>query len=94
MLFGYTQGLKVHKNNYNSKSESEILKEINDVIPDNLKETAYALALEICAKDLVMHKNEIAFMKKVAKLFGIDDATAEALKKSVDVRYFASPLKD
>ena len=82
------------ENNYNSKSESEILKEINDVIHDNLKETAYALALEICAKDLVMHKNEIAFMKKVAKLFGIDDATAEALRKSVDVRYFASPLKD
>ena len=67
----------------------ELLKEINSIIPDNLKETAYALALEVCAKDLKMHKDEIKFLKKVAKLFGISDDLAQALRKSVDVRYFA-----
>ena len=67
----------------------ELLKEINNIIPDNLKETAYALALEVCAKDLKMHKDEIKFLKKVAKLFGISDDLAQALRKSVDVRYFA-----
>lgn len=68
----------------------ELLKEINNIIPDNLKETAYALALEVCAKDLKMHKDEIKFLKKVAKLFGISDDLAQALRKSVDVRYFAT----
>ena len=68
----------------------EFLKEINNIIPDNLKETAYALALEVCAKDLKMHKDEIKFLKKVAKLFGISDDLAQALRKSVDVRYFAT----
>ena len=82
------------ENNYNKKPESEILAEINNIIPDELKATAYALALEICAKDDVLDKLELAFMKKVAKLFGIDNETAEALKKSVDIRYFAKPPKD
>lgn len=68
----------------------ELLKEINNIIPDNLKETAYALALEVCAKDLKLHKDEIKFLKKVAKLFGISDDLAQALRKSVDVRYFAT----
>ena len=82
------------ENIHNKKPQLEILAEIDNIIPDELKVTAYALALEICAKDDVMHKNEIAFMKKVAKLFNIDNETQDALKKSVDVRYFASPLKD
>ena len=82
------------ENNYNKKPESEILAEINNIIPDELKATAYALALEICAKDDVLDKLEVAFMKKVAKLFDIDNETAEALKKSVDIRYFAKAPKD
>ena len=82
------------ENNYNKKPESEILAEINNIIPDELKATAYALALEICAKDDVMHKDEVAFMKKLAKLFKLDDETIQSLKKSVDVRYFAKPLND
>ncbi len=82
------------ENNYNKKPESELLAEINNVIPDELKATAYALALEICAKDDVIDKLELAFMKKVAKLFNIDNETVEALKKSVDIRYFAKPPKD
>ena len=76
------------ENNYNKKPESEILKEINKVIPDHLKETAYAFALEICAKDLVMHKNEMTFIDKVGKLFKIDQDTANLLKKSIEIRYF------
>ena len=82
------------ENIYNKKPPLEILAEIDNIIPDELKVTAYALALEICAKDDVMHKDEIAFMKKVAKLFNIDNETQDALRKSVNVRYFASPLKD
>ena len=82
------------ENNYNKKPESEILAEINNIIPDELKATAYALALEICAKDDVMHKDEVAFMKKLAKLFKLDDETIQSLKTSVDVRYFAKPLND
>jgi uncharacterized membrane protein YebE (DUF533 family) len=82
------------ENNYNKKPESEILAEINNIIPDELKATAYALALEICAKDDVMHKDEMAFMKKLAKLFKLDDETIQSLKKSIDIRYFAKQLND
>lgn len=73
----------------NTKSTDELLDEINEGIPLNLKETAYALALEVCAKDLEMHKSELDFMKKVAKIFNLDKETVKALRKSVDIRYFA-----
>ena len=82
------------ENIYNKKPESEILAEIKAIIPDELKPTAYALALEICAKDDVMHKDEMAFLKKVSKLFAIDNETANSLKKSVDVRYFIKAFKN
>ena len=72
------------------KTTKDILKEINEIIPDKLKKTAYAFALEVCAKDLVLHKNEISFLKYLAKLFNIDNETADALRKSIDVRYFAT----
>ena len=49
------------ENIYNKKPESEILAEIKAIIPDELKPTRYALALEICAKDDVMHKDEMVF---------------------------------
>ena len=82
------------ENNYNKKPESEILAEINNIIPNELKATAYALALEICAKDDIMHQNEMAFMKKVEKLFGIDNDIAKVLKKSVEIRYFTKSVKN
>ncbi len=72
-----------------NRSTKDILKEINEIIPDKLKKTAYAFALEVCAKDLVLHKNEINFLNDLAKIFNIDNETAEALRKSIDVRYFA-----
>lgn len=72
-----------------NKSTEDILNELNEMIPDKLKKTAYAFALEVCAKDLVLHKNEMNFIKYLAKLFNIENETAEALQKSIDVRYFA-----
>ena len=51
------------------KSTDDLLDEINQGIPSNLKETAYALALEVCAKDLDMHKSELVFMKKSGEDF-------------------------
>tara|TARA_Y100000991_G_C21791080_1_gene271341 strand:- start:4 stop:408 length:405 start_codon:yes stop_codon:yes gene_type:complete len=71
------------------KTTDDLLDEINQGIPSNLKETAYALALEVCAKDLDMHSSELVFMKKVAKIFNLDKEMVNALRKSVDVRYFA-----
>jgi len=71
------------------KSTDDLLDEINQGIPSNLKETAYALALEVCAKDLDMHKSELVFMKKVAKIFNLDKEIVNALRKSVNVRYFS-----
>ena len=41
-----------------------------------------------------MHKDEMAFLKKVSKLFAIDNETANSLKKSVDVRYFIKAFKN
>ena len=72
------------------KTTKDILNKIKEIIPDNLKKTAYAFALEVCAKDLVLHKNEISFLKYLAKLFNIDNETADALRKSIDIRYFAT----
>ena len=71
------------------RTTKDILKELKEKIPDKLKETAYAFALEVCAKDLVLHKDEISFLKYLAKLFNIDNETADALRKSINVRYFA-----
>jgi uncharacterized tellurite resistance protein B-like protein len=52
-----------------------------------LRDTAYALALEVAAADRRLSAAEIGILQLIADHLGIDPETASALEKSVSIRY-------
>ena len=81
------------ENIYNKKPESEILAEINSIIPDELKPTDICTCSRNMCKDDVMHKDEDGFFEKKFQNFLIDNETVNSLKKSVDVAILLRHLK-
>jgi len=58
---------------------------VRDQLPYRLRETAYALAVEIAAVDLAVGKEELRFLS----ILGLDKLTTAALEKSAIARYQA-----
>lgn len=56
-------------------------------LPQELRETAYALALEVAAADKGLNLEEIRLLQIVAERLEIAADTAAALEKSVSIRY-------
>jgi len=52
-----------------------------------LRDTAYALALEVAAADRRLNLEELGILQLIAEHLDIDPETAEALEKSVAIRY-------
>jgi uncharacterized tellurite resistance protein B-like protein len=52
-----------------------------------LRDTAYALALEVAAADRRLNLEELGLLQLVAEHLDIGPETAEALEKSVAIRY-------
>jgi hypothetical protein len=55
-----------------------------------LRDTAYALALEVAAADRRLNLAEIGILQLIGEHLGIDPDTASALEKSVGIRYAES----
>ena len=60
---------------------------IRDAVPDDLKETAYWLALEVALADTRVMIEEIRIVELLRRSLGIDRLTAAALERAAEARY-------
>jgi tellurite resistance protein len=56
-------------------------------LPAKLKETAYALAVEVAASDLVVGKEELRFLAILRDALGLDKLVTAAIERSAIARY-------
>ena len=63
------------------------LQAIDNALPEGLRETAYALALEIAAADRKVELEEMRVLEMVRHRLDIDRLVATALERAVRARY-------
>jgi tellurite resistance protein len=66
-----------------------VLALVKDQLPDRLRETAYALAVEVAAVDLLVGKEELRFLAILRDALGLDKLTTAAIERSAIARYQA-----
>lgn len=64
-----------------------MLDTIVETVPDALRETAFALAVEIAAADHKVAPEEMRLLQMVRLRLGIDDLAAAAIERSARARY-------
>lgn len=65
----------------------EILDAIDEALPERLRPTAYALAVEVAAVDLEVPQQELVFLQMLEDRFDLDKLTVGAIEHSARVRY-------
>lgn len=60
---------------------------VADALSPKLRETAYALAVEVAASDLAVGKEELRFLAILRDRFGLDKLVTSALERSAIARY-------
>ncbi len=60
---------------------------IGEALPPKLRETAYALAVEVAAADLAVGKEELRFLAILRDRLGLDKLVTAALERSAIARY-------
>jgi tellurite resistance protein len=60
---------------------------VTNQLPAKLKETAYALAVEVAASDLVVGKEELRFLAILRDALGLDKLVTAAIERSAIARY-------
>jgi tellurite resistance protein len=60
---------------------------VKEQLPVRLRETAYALAVEVAAVDLAVGKEELRFLAILRDALGLDKLTTAALERSAIARY-------
>jgi len=60
---------------------------IGEALPPKLRETAYALAVEVAAADLAVGKAELRFLAILRDHLGLDKLVTAALERSAIARY-------
>jgi tellurite resistance protein len=64
-----------------------ILGLIREALAPKLRETAYALAVEVAASDLAVGKEELRFLAMLRDAMGLDKLVTAALERSAIARY-------
>jgi tellurite resistance protein len=64
-----------------------ILGLIREALSPKLRETAYALAVEVAASDLAVGKEELRFLAMLRDAMGLDKLVTAALERSAIARY-------
>ena len=64
-----------------------LIQDIGENLNQIEKNTAYALAFEICAVDLSLDDAETIFMTELESIWSIDEEIKRAVKLSVKLRY-------
>ncbi len=60
---------------------------VKDQLPTRLRETAYALAVEVAASDLLVGREELRFLAILRDALGLDKLVTAALERSAIARY-------
>ena len=60
---------------------------ITEAVPEDLKETAYALAAEIAAADLMVAREELRFLSMLRDALNLSKLVTAALERSVIARH-------
>jgi hypothetical protein len=63
------------------------LNAVAESLPQNLRDTAYALALEVAAADRRLNAEELRLLQIIADKLAIAPETAATLERSVSIRY-------
>lgn len=66
---------------------NKVVRLIVEALPRELRETAYALAAEVAASDLVFKADERAFLALLADGLQLDDLVRTALERSAHARH-------
>jgi tellurite resistance protein len=64
-----------------------VLALVRDQLSSRLRETAYALAVEVAAADLAVGKEELRFLAMLRDTLGLDKLVTAALERSAIARY-------
>mgnify|MGYP006274234075 FL=1 len=64
-----------------------ILGLVKQALPPRLRETAYALAVEVAASDLAVGKEELRFLAILRDALGLDKLVTAAIERSAIARY-------
>ncbi len=64
-----------------------VLELVSDQLPLRLRETAYAIAVEVAAVDLAVGKEELRFLAILRDALGLDKLVTAALERSAIARY-------
>lgn len=70
-----------------SEGLQTVLGLVRDQLSPQLRETAYALAVEVAAADLLVGKEELRFLAILRDSLGLDKLTTAALERSAIARY-------
>jgi tellurite resistance protein len=71
----------------NSEGMETVLGLVTNQLPAKLKETAYALAVEVAAADLAVGKEELRFLAILRDALGLDKLVTAAIERSAIARY-------
>jgi uncharacterized membrane protein YebE (DUF533 family) len=63
---------------------------VTEAVPEDLKETAYALAAEIAAADLMVAREELRFLSMLRDALGLSKLVTAALERGVIARHKTS----
>ena len=85
----YTQddAIVIYDNEFTTQGLSGILGELGDIIPARLRDTAYALAVEVAAVDLHVEQEELRLLKLFRDHFMLDQLTVAAIERGALARY-------
>ena len=64
-----------------------VLDMVVDALPERLKETAYALALEVAAADLEVEEEEARFLELLQERLGLQRLIATAIERGIRARH-------
>jgi tellurite resistance protein len=64
-----------------------VLALVKDQLPERLRETAYALAVEVAAVDLLVGREELRFLAILRDSLELDKLTTAAIERSAIARY-------
>jgi len=64
-----------------------VLTLVGEALPDQLRETAYALAAEVAASDLTVKDVEMGLLEMLADELGLDDLVCAALERGARARH-------
>ena len=64
-----------------------ILEQLGGEFSQNERETAFALAKEVCAADFELMPAETGFLSLMGEMWAISDETIQAIDRSIELRY-------